>query len=171
MALLVASCATRPANFVRTVNPVQIPAVSATKVVETPYELRGYREVADPSVRHEAQTVYRRTRVSIKASNELPMVPRSTYPPASISPLPASAELTAELETQKHITGDLLSMQRSMSAAEQKMQSQYATLVRQSAEAVKVREQLEAERKRERGAAAAPTPGSANPGASAEVKW
>lgn len=172
--VLFAGCATpRP---VAELTPAQVlsPAVSATKFVETPYDVRGYREVANPSVRHEAHAIHRRTLVPIMASDELATGARTTYPPASISPLPVSAELAAELATQKKITGDLRAMQTSMAEAERQMQAQYATLVRQSAEALKVREQLEAERERVRSAAPAATaaaPAGAKAGNSTEAKW
>lgn len=169
MPVLVTGCATQRPVAMQTPSPVLIPAVTPTKVVETPYDVRGYREAANPAIRHEAHVVYRRTRVPITAGDELTTVPRETYSPASVAPLPASDELAAELATQKKITGDLRAMEASMAEAEQRMQAQYATLVRQSAEALKVREQLEAERSRARGAA--PAGIAATPGANPEVKW
>ena len=114
--------------------------------------MRDYRDAANPAIRHEAHAVYRRTRVPITASDDLEPVRRTVYAPASYSPLPASDELAAELGTQKKITGDLRVMQVSMSEVEQRMQTQYAMLVRQSAELLKVREQLETERGRIRSA-------------------
>lgn len=172
--LCVVGCATPPPAAVQTPPPVLIAAVSPTKFVETPYVVRGYREAANPSVRHETHAIYRRTRVPTTASDEIATVPLTTYSPASISPLPASAELAAEIATQKKMTGDLRTLQTSMAEAEQRMQAQYATLVRQSAEALKVREQLEAERERVRDAApaaTAATPASAKGGNSTEAKW
>ena len=174
MPLLVVGCATQRPVAVQTPPLVLIAAVVPTKVVETPYDVRGYREAANPSVRHEAHTVYRRTVVPLTASEELATVSRSSYPPASIAPLPGSDELTAELATQKKITGDLRLMQASMAETEQRMQAQYAVLVRQSAEALKIREQLEAERARVRGAnpaVAAATPAGVTAANAAEVKW
>jgi hypothetical protein len=173
MPFFAVGCATQRPVAVQAPPPVQIAAVTPTKVVETPYDVRGYREAANPAIRHEAHAVYRRTRVPITAGDELATVPRTTYPPVSFAPLPASDELAAELATQKKITADLRVMEASMAEAEQRMQAQYAMLVRQSAEALKVREQLEAERSRARGA----TPGgiAATPagetGAKPEVKW
>jgi hypothetical protein len=108
--------------------------------------VRSYREAANPSIRHEAHAVYRRTRVPITASETLETVPRTSYPPASVTPLPASAELAAELATQKRSRRSC-TPQTSVAETEQKMQAQYAQLVRQSAEALKLREQLEAERR------------------------
>jgi hypothetical protein len=125
-----------------------IAAVLPTKLVETPYAVRSYREAANPSLRHEAHTVYRRTRVPITASDALETVSRTSFPPASVLPLPASEELAAELATQKKITAELRMAQTSVAEIEQKMQAQYAQLVRQSAEALRLREQLEAERRR-----------------------
>jgi len=136
--------------------------------------VRGYRESASPSIRHEAHAVYRRTRVPVTASDDLETVPRASYPPASAAPLPASEELTAELATQRKITGDVRAMQASMAEIEQKMQAQYAVLVRQSAEAMKVRDQLAMERSRIRpvpSVEAVPATPSAAAGGNADVKW
>ncbi len=172
--LLVAGCATQRPIAVQATQPVVIPVVVPTKHVETRYDVRGYRDAANPSLRHEAHTIYRRTRVPVNAGDELATVSRTTYAPASVAPLPASDELEAELAAQKAITADLRTMQASMAETEQRMHAQYATLVRQSAEALKVREQLEAERSRARGAtppgiAAAPT--TAPAGNATEAKW
>lgn len=172
--LLVSGCATQRPLALQTPPPVMIAAVSPTKLVETRYDVRGYREAASPSVRHEEHAVYRRTRVPISASDDLETVPRASYPPASGAPLPASEELAAELATQKKITTELRTMQTSMVETEQKMQAQYALLIRQSAEALKLREQLEKERNRVRtipsgeSAPVAPVPA---PSGSAEVRW
>lgn len=175
--LLAVGCATPRNSALRTPPPEQavlIPAVSPTKLVETRYEVRGYREAANLALRHEAHAVYRSTRVSITADEELATVPRARYPTVSYTPLPASDELAAELATQKTITADLRSIQTSMVETERRVQAQYATLVRESAEALKVREQLEAERARMR---VAPSAGTAAPPAGApagnppEVKW
>lgn len=169
MPVLVAGCAMQRPVAVQTPPPVLLAAVTPTKVVETPYDVRGYREAANPAIRHEAHVVYRRTRVAVTAGDELATVPRETYAPSSSTPLPASDELAAELATQKKITGDLRVMEASMAEAEQRMQAQYALLVRQSAEALKVREQLEAERSRARGAT--PAGIAATPATNPEVKW
>lgn len=171
--LLVAGCAIERPALVQTSAPVMIAEVSPTKFVETRYDLRSYREPTNPAVRHEAHAVFRRTRVPVAASDSLETVPRASYAPPSVAQLPASEELTAELATQKKITGELRAMQASMAETEQRMQTQYAQLVRQSAEALKVRDQLEVSRSRLRNAPstetaaapAAPTTGNA------EVKW
>lgn len=172
--LLAAGCATQRPVAMQTPPPVMIAAVSPTKLVETRYDVRGYREAANPSIRHEAHAIYRRAHVPVTASDELETVPRTSYPPASVTPLPASEELTAELATQKKITTELRAMQTSMAETNQQMQAQYAVLVRQSAEALKLREQLEAERNRIRKVpsveAASAVPASA-PTGSMEVKW
>lgn len=172
--LLVAGCATQHPVAMQIPPPVVIAAVSPTKLVETHYEVVGYREAANPSIRHEAHAIYRRTRVPITASDELETVPRASYPPVSVTPLPASEELTAELTTQKEITTELRAMQASMTETNQQMQAQYAVLVRQSAAALKLREQLETERNRIRKVpsveAASTAPASA-PTGSTEVKW
>jgi len=172
--VLVAGCATQRPVAVQIPLPVVIAAASATKPVETRYDVRGYRDVADPSIRHEAHAIYRRTRVPLTASDDLETVPRASYAPASVTPLPASEELTAELATQKKITTELRAMQASLAETEQKMQAQFALLVRQSAEAQKLREQLEKERNRVRTIPTvenAPAMPVAKPSGSAEVKW
>lgn len=177
MPLLVLGCAAQRSVAVRTPTsapPIVIAAVSPTKLVETSYDVRGYREAVDPAVRHDAHIVHRRTMVPITASEELATVPRTKYPPASYTPLPASEELAAEIATQKAITADLRAMQTSIVETERQVQAQYAMLVRQSSEALKMREQLEAERARTR---VAPPAGTAAPPAGApagnppEVKW
>ena len=174
MPLLAVGCATQRPVAVQAPAPVAIAAVLPTKIVETRYDVRGYREAASPSIRHEAHAVYRRTRVPVTASDDLETVPRASYPPASVAPLPASEELTAELATQRNITGDLRAMQTSMAEIEQRMQAQYGVLVRQSAEALKVRDQLAAERSRVRPVSAVeamPASPAAAPGGNADVKW
>lgn len=174
MPLLAVGCATQRPVAMQAPAPVVIAAVSPTKIVETRYDVRGYREAASPSIRHEARAVYRRTRVPVAASDDLETVPRASYPPASVAPLPASEELTAELATQRKITGELRAMQTSMAEVERRMQTQYGVLVRQSAEALKVRDQLAAERSRVRpvpGLEAAPATPLAAPSGNADVKW
>ena len=171
MPFFAVGCVTQRPVAVQAPPPVLVAAVSPTKLVETRYDVRGYHEAANPAVRHEAHAVYRRTRVPLAASDELATVPRTAYAPASIAPLPGSDELAAELSTQKKITGDLRAMQTSMAETEQRMQAQYGMLVRQSAEALKLREQLEAERGRARatppaGVAVAPADTK-----TADVKW
>lgn len=174
MPLLAVGCATQRPVAVHVSAPVAIAAVSPTKIVETRYDVRGYREAASPSIRHEAHAVYRRTRVPVTASDDLETVPRASYAPASVAPLPASEELTAELATQRKITGDVRAIQTSIAEIEQKMQAQYAVLVRQSAEAMNVRDQLAVERSRVRPVpsveAVPATPGAAS-GGNADVKW
>jgi len=57
---------------------------------------------------------------------------------------------------------------------EQRMQSEYASLVRQSAEVIKLRDQLAAERNRLRAASLAETPAIAPttvPSSNSDVKW
>lgn len=146
--LFVAGCATRETVAIKSppLRPFVLAVAPPSKRVETRYEVRSYREAANPSIRHDAHAVYRNTRVPITVNEELETVPRTNYPPASISPLPASQELAAELGTQKSITTELHSMQATMAEAAQRMQAQYAQLVRQSAEVLKVREQLESAR-------------------------
>ena len=177
MPLFVAGCATPP-PVARIISPptppVAVPAQAPTKFVETRYEVRGYREAAAPDLRHEPHVVFRRTRVPATAPDEVETVPRVSAPGLTDAPLPASTELAAELATQKTVTSEIRALQASMAEAERRMQAQYAQLVRQSAEVMKVRDQLEAERQRTH----SPAPGSASltstavgADAPAEVKW
>jgi len=172
--LLVASCVTPGPLSLPTPPLPQVPALSVTKPVETPYAVRGYREAANASIRHEPHIIFRSTRVPITAAEELPTAPRTAYAPASLAPLPVNAELTAEIATQKKITEDLRALQASMAESESRMQAQYALLVRQSSEALKVRQQLEEERERVRAASPATGPATAERATTAkstEAKW
>lgn len=172
--LLLAGCATQRPVASQTPLPVMIAAQSPTKLVETRYEVGGYREAANPSIRHEAHTVFRRTRVPATASDGLETVSLTSYPPSSVAPLPASEELTAELATQKSITTDLRAAQVSIAEMEQRMQSEYASLVRQNAEVIKLRDQLAVERNRLRVVPSAETASVAPttvPSSNSDVKW
>lgn len=174
MPLLAAGCTTQVPAIRQSAAPELIAVVAPTKLVETRYEVRSYREAANPAIRHEAHAVYRHTRVPAAESENLETVPRDSFQPVSVAPLPASAELAAELATQVRITTELRAIQASMAETEQRMQAQYALLVRQSAEALKLREQLEAERNRIRTALPAETaPGTpaAVTGGTTEAKW
>lgn len=171
--LTLVGCAThRPAAVVAPPPPA-LAAATPTKLVETRYEVRGYREAANPSIRHEAHAIYRQTRVPLNAEASDENVPRNMYPPSSYAPLPAKAELNAELANQKAITAELRAMKASMAETQQRMEAQYAQLVRQSAEAAKVRGELDAERSRLR--ASTPSPQAdvavANGNSVSEVKW
>ena len=178
---LLCGCATQDSVEVHIPTPSQSlvrAASETTKFVETRYELRSYREAANPAIRHEPHAVYRRTRVPVTISTDFASGSRTNHPPASVVPLAESDELAAELGTQKKITADLHAMQTSMRETEQRMQAQYATLVRQSAEVAKVRDGLEAERVRLRALpTATPSPSSPTrvvrpPTAdSSHVKW
>ena len=181
MLLFVVGCATQFPVGVQ--EPLPAPhavmaAADPTKLVETRYDVRSYREASSPALRHEAHAVYRRTRVPTTAGDDLMVAPRASYPPPSYAPLAASDELAAELATQKKLSAELSAVQASMVETEQKMQAQYAILVRQSAEVTKVREGLEAERARLRSVpAAAPSgpppvrPVRATAAGSPPVKW
>lgn len=172
--LLIAGCATPGPVSVQTPPALLVPAASATKSVETPYAVRGYRETTNASIRHEPHVMFRSTRVPVTAADELATAPRAAYAPASLAPLPVNTELAAEIATQKKITEDLRVLQASMAEAESRMQAQYALLVRQSSEALKVRQQLEEERERIRlaSSAAGPAPVErATTAKSTEAKW
>ena len=167
--LLAAGCtSTRPA-VVHAPEPAPVAALSPTKVVVTRYELRGYRDPANPAVRHEPHAVFRRTRVPLTTADELATVPRTSAPPASVAPLPASDELAAELATQREITGAIRAMQASVAEAEKQMQEQYALLLRQSAEVLKAHKQMEAGRRQEQ-CTPAPAPVATTAG-SAATTW
>lgn len=148
-----AGCAThRPTALAVAGSSVEKPVVreaAPTRQVETRYEVRSYRDAADPSVRHEAHAVYRSTRVPARVDS-LATEPRDEFPPISYAPLPPSAELSAELAAQKQITADLRTIEARMAAIERQAQGQYGTLVNQTAETVKLRQQLEEERARAR---------------------
>ena len=167
---LVAGCATQSRVALQSPPTPLAAAATPTKLVETRYEVRGYRDAANPSIRHDAHAVYRRTRVPDTMDGNLETAPRSAFAPVSMAPLPASEELAAEVATQKAITTELRTMRASMAETEQRMQAQYGQLVRQSGEAVKLREKLVAERT---------TPRLANPASAMtetpeklpEVKW
>lgn len=164
--------------------PVAMAAVSSTKLVETRYEVRGYREIATPAIRHEAHAVYRATRVPAHTGDvvgdSLETVPRTEFPPASYAPLPRSAELAAEVATQKEITEQLRTIQVAMAATEKQAQNQYGTLVSETAETIKLRHELEAERARvqkieaslrERAADLPPVASSATAQSATATRW
>lgn len=177
LGLALAGCSThRQSATLASVPPVPlVPVAEATRAVETRYEVRSYREAGDPSVRHEAHAVYRRTRVpATDSAGVLETAPRERFAPASVAPLPASAELAAELAKQKEITGELQRIQIAMTGVEKQAQGQYATLVRQTAETVELRRQLEAERARLvefQSKVREPDATAALPAAPAPVKW
>lgn len=153
VAMGLAGCAThRPvtlANASAPAEPSVVREAASTHEVETRYDVRSYRDVNDPSVRHEAHAVYRSTRVPTRVDS-LATAPRGEFAPISYAPLPPSAELSAELAAQKQITADLHAIEARMAVIEQQAQGQYGTLVNQTAETVKLRQQLEAERARAR---------------------
>jgi hypothetical protein len=167
---LFAGCASQSRVAVQAPAAPVVAAAVPTKSVETRYEVRGYRDAANPQIRHEAHAVFRRTRVPQNMDSGLETVPRTAFAPASASPLPASEELAAELATQKAITADLRTIRASMAETERQMQAQYGQLVRQSDEARKLREQLEGLRSAPH-VADTGAPGSASPEKSAEAKW
>lgn len=152
LATCVTGCAThRPvaiSSAPATPKPV-VRAASTTHLVETRYDVRAYRDAEDPNVRHDAHAVYRTTRVPAQLTS-LDTTPRNAAAPISHAPLPANAELSAELAAQRQITGELREIQSRMNAIQQQAQSQYGTLVNQTADTLKLRQQLEGERARVR---------------------
>lgn len=153
VAASLAGCAThRPTALPGASAPVEqslVPEAKPTHEVETRYDVRSYRDANDPAVRHDAHAVYRSTRVPTRVDS-LATAPRGEFAPVSYAPLPPSAELSAELAEQKQITADLHAIEARMAAMEQQARGQYGTLVTQTAETVKLRQQLEAERIRAR---------------------
>lgn len=153
MATCVSGCAThRPVANLAAASAAPRPvirAATATHAVETRYDVRAYRDAGDPSVRHEAHAVYRTTRVPASTAS-LDTMSRKTAASISHAPLPASAELSAELAAQRQITAELREIKSRMAAIEQQAQSQYGTLVNQTADTLKLRQQLEDERARVR---------------------
>lgn len=168
--VLVAGCVNQGRVAVQSPPAPLVAAASPTKLMETRYEVRGYQDAANPSLRHEAHAVYRRTRVSDAMAETLETAPRTAFAPSSVAPLPASDELAAELATQKAITAELRALRASVAETERQMQAQYGQLVRQSGEALKLREQLEATRATPRVADAGPA-APVSPEKPAEVKW
>jgi hypothetical protein len=153
LAMCVSGCAThRPVANVpamsATVKPI-VREAPVTRVVETRYDVRAYRDGEDPSVRHDAHAVYRTTRVPAHVGS-LDTNPRHAAASASYAPLPVSTELSAELAAQRQITTNLREIKMRMAAIEQQAQTQYGTLVNQTADSLKLRQQLEAERARVR---------------------
>ena len=171
--LMMVGCAAPKTATIKPVQPAPVLAAYHSKEVEARYELRGYREPADPGVRHEAHAIYRRTRVPLSTSEEQAVASRTSAPPASLAPLPASEELAAELATQRAITRDIRSMQVSVAETEKKMQAQYALMLRQSAEIAKTHEALKSERKQGKSATpeAAPTRDPSPAAGTPAVKW
>lgn len=178
-ATLGGGCATqRPLARVTPSEPAKpiVRESAVTKVVETRYEVRSYRDADSPGVRHDAHAVYRSTRVPAR-TDALETAPRTAFAPVSYEPLPASTELSAELAAQREITAELRSLQSRMATIEQQAKNQYGTLVDQTAETVKVRRQLETERarimeleaKQRATAPASPTP--TGPAVAADTKW
>lgn len=158
--LFLAGCTT--ARIERTVSaptnalpPDPVPAVApVTQVAFTPYAIGPYRDANDPTLVHDAHTLYRRTVVPMTFDSWLATVPRSSFAPASFTALPPSTELAAVLATQRTVTAELQTLRNTMAETGQKMQEQYRVLVRESTKAKVLREQLEAER-----SAAAPAAG------------
>jgi hypothetical protein len=153
---LLAGCATHQRSVrapAREAGPPNqaIPERTATRLVETRYELREYHDASDPTVRHDSHAVYRATRVPIRpdgAQQTLATLPRASFAPASYSPLPQNTEMSAELATQKRITSELRTIQAAMSATQKDAQEKFGELVNQTAETIKLRRDLEEERAR-----------------------
>jgi hypothetical protein len=118
-------------------------------VVETRYDIAGYRDSADPAVWHESHAILRATVVPGRSA---PSVAESgaltAYVPASYDPLPPSAELAAVLSEQRQITAELRALKAKMFALQGQAQAQYGSLVAETAETDHLRQQLSAEEAR-----------------------
>ena len=133
------------------IGPPRLATDPFTRVVATPYAVRTYRDPDDPTVVHAAHTVYRLTRVPTADADAAAVeLPRSTVEPANYAPLPASAELKAELSTQHQITIALRRIEATMAATEKRARAQYGTLVSDTTESIRLRTELENERRRVR---------------------
>lgn len=143
-----AGCATAqppPASITSTPPPPIVREAAPMHDVETIYYVRAYRDGDDPSLRHESHAIYRETRVPARVAS-LEVSPRSVFPPVTYAPLPPSAELAAEIAAQKEISAQLRSIRAAMEATEKRAETQYGTLVDQTAASVKLRQELETER-------------------------
>ncbi len=174
MLIFAGGCATRSKvarPILTSAPPEALDAARSTKVVETRFDVPSYRDPAASNVRHKAHAIFRETRVPLK-SKEFATEPVSSYQDSQYVPLPPSAELKAEIETQKTITADLRAMQISMAETQRKMQAQYALLVKESADFEKTRAQINIKNAHNIGPANGPAaPSSGGPNSSAENKW
>jgi hypothetical protein len=138
LTLLLSGCAAQVVEVKPKPEPAfALPAATAYEYRETAYEVGTYCDRSNPALRHEAHTVYRRTRIPAKTTGS------ASVTTVSVKPLSESAELGAEISTQKQITEKLREIQASMAEQERQMKEQYALLVRQNAEVLKLRRQLE----------------------------
>lgn len=146
--------------------PVKPASPVATKIVETAYEVRAYRDPSDRAVSHGEHTIYRRSVVPVAVADG-ESISRTRFAPATYAPLPVSAELNAELEKQRTLTVDLQAIKASMAETQQALQVAYARLVTQTADVTKLRDELTVERERLR----TPTPAAVvEPGKEREAK-
>jgi len=151
--------------------PAPIAAAPQNKAIESRYEVRSYREAGDPSIRHEAHAVFRRTIVPMSAQDRQGVECRTSAPPASVTPLPASEELEAELKSQRAMTQEILVMRANIIETQKKIQAQYALLQQQAAEIAKTYEKVKGDKRTARVAPSQESPASeAAAGTSAE-KW
>jgi len=121
--------------------PVPEPGVMTTR-----YELGSYRYPRSAQGSREV-AVERQTRVPANLGNvDQPAL--LSYVPVSFDPLPKSVELEAELATQREMTARIRTAQQAMVELEQRARGQFETLVAQTGETLRLREELEAERAR-----------------------
>lgn len=152
---LLAGCATHsPSARVRPATPLGrgVPTANtplAVTVVETRYDIGGYRDPADPAVWHEPHSILRATVVPGRPPPSGAVSgPLTAYVPASYAPLPPSAELAAVLEEQRQITAELRAMKASMFALQDQAQTQYGKLVAETSATDRLRQELAAEQAR-----------------------
>lgn len=112
-----------------------------TRLLATPYTIRGYRDPDDPTVLHDGHTVYRLTRVPDPTAIQ-GILPRTAIHSVTYAPLPASEELAAELATQRQITAELRQIEASMIRTQQQALTEVGKLVNQKAEAVRRQNQI-----------------------------
>jgi len=142
------------------------PAPLPVTFVQTQYEVGGYRDPSDAAVWHEPHAILRQTVVPGTTPPSNPgSGPLTAYVPASYAPLPPSAELTAELDTQRQITGDLRAVKTKMALLQGEAQEQYGKLVAQTTETDRLRQQLVAEQARLKAKEGAASPPPNPPGA------
>jgi len=168
---LVACAATPKSEPAQRQAPEPIPAAPEFKVVESRYEVRAYREAGDSNIRHEAHAVFRRTIVPLSAQDRQGVECRTSAPPASVAPLPASEELEAELKSQRAMTQDILVMRASIIETQKKIQAQYALMQQQASEIAKTYEKVKNDKQSTKVAPSQESPtAEAAAGTSAE-KW
>ena len=115
-------------------------------VMVTRYELGSYRYPRSAQGLREV-AVERQTGVPANLVN-VDQIALLSYVPASFDPLPKSVELEAELATQREMTARIRTAHQAMIELEQRARGQLDTLVGQTEETMRLRQELETERAR-----------------------